>query len=73
MSTFFPFPEVPPLGPFPVMSPLLEASSRPTEPRVLPIAEGSGTGVARSGRDDIVALFNIRRLRGMEFEEDSDK
>ena len=62
-----------PLGPFPVISPLLEASSRPTEPRVLPIEEGFGTPVARSGRDDIVALFNVRRLRGMELGEDTDK
>jgi len=73
MMTFFPCPEVPPLGPFPVTSPLLDASWRPIEPRVLPIEEGSGTAVARSGRDDIVALFNIRRLRGMEPGEDSDK
>jgi len=73
MTTFFPFPEVPPLGPFPSRSPLFVASLRPAEPRVLPTGKGFGTAVARSWRDDIVALFSIRTLRGIELGEDSAK
>ena len=67
MITFFPFPEVPPLGPFPVTSPLFAASWRPIEPLVLATRKGAETAVARSGRDAIVALFSIRKLRAIEF------
>lgn len=73
MTTFFPCPEVPPLGPFPSISPLSAASRRPTEPRILPTRKGLGTAVARSGRDDIVAFLSNRRLWFIEGVEDSDR
>ena len=73
MTTFFPLPVVPPSGPSPWIAPLLEAFWRPIKPRVLARLKGSGVVVARRGRDDIVALFNARKVRPIEVGDDSLK